>query len=330
MKISNETKVGLLTIVALVLLILGFNFLKGKDLFHKTKSVYAVFSDLGSLEKSNQVKINGLPVGIVYGLNAKDKEVTGIVVTINLTRDVNIPDNSLAFISTPLVGGSVITIERGNSDTYLKSGDTLKTRFDSGILDDVKAQFNPTLIKVKDALDSLKFLLGRANRIFDVEAKNNLQHTISNLTDASGSLKNLLNTQTGPLSSSIRNINSITENLKKNNDSITATISNTKLLTENLSKLNLQKTIDSLESSLGFLKSTMARITGNDGTLGKLINDNELYFKLKDAIVAAELLMDDLRVHPKRYTGNIIFNRKDKTGPLTSPTNKDTVASGKN
>ena len=330
MKISNETKVGLLTIVALTILVLGFNFLKGKDIFHKTKTIYAVFSNLGSLEKSNQVKINGLPVGIVYELNAKDKEVTGIAVTINLTRDVNIPDNSQAYISTPLVGGSVIIIEKGNSEKFLKSGDTLKTRIDSGILDDVKAQFNPTLLKVRDALDSLKFLLGKVNRLFDAEAKNNLQHTISNLAVASENFKNLLNTQTGPLSNSFRNINSITENLKKNNDSITATISNTKLLTEKLSKLNLQKTIDSLEASLSFLKSTVARITNSDGTLGKLINDNELYNKLRDAIKAAELLMDDLRVHPKRYTGNIIFNRKDKTGPLTSPTEKDTVPSGKN
>ena len=330
MKISNETKVGILAVVAITFLILGFNFLKGRDLFHKTVKIYAVFSDLGSLEKSNQVKINGLPVGIVYDLNAKDKEVTGIVVTITLTRDVNIPDNSLAFISTPLVGGSIITIERGDSHKFLESGDTLKTRFDSGILDDVKAQFSPTLVKVRDALDSLKFLLGRANRLFDAEAKTNIQQTISNLHVASVSLKDLLNSQTGPLSNSIRNINTITENLKKNNDSITATISNTKLLTEKLSKLNLQKTIDSLEATLTFLKSTASMITNNDGTLGKLINDNELYHKLTNTITSAEILLDDIRVHPKRYTGNVIFNRKDKTGPLILPAKKDTVPTRKN
>jgi phospholipid/cholesterol/gamma-HCH transport system substrate-binding protein len=63
MKISNETKVGILTIVALTLLIVGFNFLKGKNVFNKEKHLYAVFSDLGSLRKSNEVKMKGLPLG---------------------------------------------------------------------------------------------------------------------------------------------------------------------------------------------------------------------------------------------------------------------------
>jgi phospholipid/cholesterol/gamma-HCH transport system substrate-binding protein len=330
MKISNETKVGILTIVSLTVLILGYNFLKGKDLFSKTKTIYAIFTDLGALEKSNPVKINGLPVGLVYDMNAKDKNVSGIVITINLTRDVNIPDNSLAYISTPLVGGSVIIIERGNSDVFLKSGDTLKTRTDSGILDDVRAQFNPTLMKVREALDSLGLILGKTNRLFDAEVKNNIQNSIANLNDASQSLKELLNTQTGPLAGSIRNVNSVTENLKKNNDSITQVISNAKKLTGRLAEINLQKTLDSIDATLSFLKSAAARLTGNDGTLGKLINDKVLYQRLTTAILAAETLMDDIRVNPKRYTGSIIFNRRDRTGPLTSPTIKDTLPAGDN
>jgi len=79
MKISNETKVGALAVVALALLITGFNFLKGKNVFSHSANIYAVFTDLGPLEKSNQVKINGLPVGTVYTLAPKDKDVTGIV-----------------------------------------------------------------------------------------------------------------------------------------------------------------------------------------------------------------------------------------------------------
>ena len=115
MKISNETKVGALTIVALALLFIGFNYLKGKDLFSTSRKLYAVFTDLGTLEKSNEVKINGLPVGSVYQKQEKDKDVSAIVVTINLTRDINIPRNSVAYISSSLVGSSFIVIERGNA-----------------------------------------------------------------------------------------------------------------------------------------------------------------------------------------------------------------------
>jgi len=106
MKISNETKVGILTIVALTLLILGFNFLKGKSLFKKEKKIYTVFSDLGSLSKSNDVKINGYVIGSVYELDAKDENINGIVATITLTKKVNIPVDSKGYIYAPLIGAS--------------------------------------------------------------------------------------------------------------------------------------------------------------------------------------------------------------------------------
>jgi phospholipid/cholesterol/gamma-HCH transport system substrate-binding protein len=149
MKISKETKVGILSIIAIAMLIMGFNFLKGKDIFKKRKQIYAVFKDLGPLSKSNEVKINGYVIGSVYDLQAQDKDVTGIVATINLSEDVNIPDDSQAFISSPLIGSSFISIEKGNSVNFIKPGDTLNTRRDTGLFDDVKAQINPTLDKVR-------------------------------------------------------------------------------------------------------------------------------------------------------------------------------------
>src|SRR5687768_14373836 len=75
MKITNETKVGLLTIVALVILILGFNFLKGNNVLNRSKKLYAIFPDVGSLSKSNAVKIKGYEVGTVYSINATDKNL---------------------------------------------------------------------------------------------------------------------------------------------------------------------------------------------------------------------------------------------------------------
>src|SRR5690348_3471761 len=118
MKISNETKVGILTIFALTALILGFNFLKGKKLFKKSRYIYAVFNDLGSLSTSNEVKINGYVIGNVASIDVKDKDMSGIVATINLTQSVNIPKNSKALISTPIIGSSYIVIEKGDSNVF--------------------------------------------------------------------------------------------------------------------------------------------------------------------------------------------------------------------
>ncbi len=330
MKISNETKVGLLTITALTLLIVGFNFLKGKDLFNRSDKIYAVFTDLGTLEKSNEVKINGLPIGTVYDKKESDKDISGIVVTINLTRDVNIPDNSVAFISSSLIGSSYLVIEKGDSKTFLQPGDTLQTRQETGILGDVKAQLNPTLARVKDVLDSLKETLSGVNRVFNEDARRNLSIILHNLTQTSNSLNRLLDSETGALAKTLNNAQSITENIRQNNDSINATISNAKRASQKLADLQIQPTIDSLGAAVNQLKLLVAKVNSTDGTLGALLNDRQLYNKLWDAILSAEILMDDLRTNPKRYVNISVFGKKDKKGPITSPAKKDSLSSGGN
>src|SRR6185369_12944536 len=198
MKVSNETKVGVITISALVCLILGFNFLKGKDIFKKRQKIYAVFSELGSLSKSNEVKINGYVIGSVYELKAKDRNVTGIVATINLTEPVNIPKDSKAYITTPFVGGSSIIIEKGVSTEFLQPGDTIETRKDLSIIEDVKAQFAPTLSKVRNSLDTLDIVLNNVNRVLSGENRDHIKQTLANLNQASSALAGYLDHQTGP------------------------------------------------------------------------------------------------------------------------------------
>src|SRR5258706_2752017 len=156
MKISNETKVGILTIAVLTVLIIGFNFLKGKDVFNRTKKIYAVFSKLGSLAKSNSVKINGYIVGTVYAFEPTNKNVDSIKVTISITADVNIPSNSVAYVSADLLSSSRITIAKGDSTVYLQDGDYLRTREDPGIFGDLPSQAGSTLANVRTSLDSLK------------------------------------------------------------------------------------------------------------------------------------------------------------------------------
>ena len=327
MTINHETRVGILTIVALAMLILGFNYLKGKDVFNSTKKIYAIFPKLGSLTKSNEVKINGLTIGTVYDLQEVDKNVSGIKVTISLTRDVNIPVNSVAYISANVVGiGSAsIVIEKGDATTFLKDGDVLNTRIDEGLFGGLTSEVSPTLTKIRSSLDTVNKVLSNVNTVFDAGAKRNLQATIANLALASNSLNKLLDLQTSALGATLNNVNSITGNIKNNNDSLTAVISNTKKFTEQLARLEMEKTMDTLQAAVSQLRSTMAKISSNEGTLGALINDRQLYNRLSDAVLSAEILIDDLRAHPKRYVNVSVFGKKDKGGALTSPAKKDTV-----
>ncbi len=328
MKISNETKVGILAVVALTLLIVGFNFLKGKNIFNKETHLYAVFSDLGSLRKSNEVKMKGLPIGTVYDYTEIDKNLSGIIVTITMKRDVNIPKDSKATIESELLGNTYLDITQGQSTDYLKDGDTLVTDRASSFLGDVKAQISPTLGRVRDAIDSLKMVLSGLNHLFEKDTKGNIQDIIRNLKQSTESLNKILNAESGALSATLENANSISANLKKNNDSITATISSIKRAAEKFSSLEVQPTVDSLQASIVEFKNLLSKFNTNDGTLGLLMKDRQLYDQLNKLSLALEILFDDIRVNPKRYTGSLIFNRKDKSGPLTSPAKKDSVPQG--
>ena len=325
-KINKEVKVGLLTLATLVILIVGFNFLKGKDLFNKDVRVYAVFAQLGSLTKSNEVKINGLPIGTVYDLQPMDKNVSGIKVIITLKMDINIPTNSIAYIKDPFggLGSANVVIEPGNATTYLGDGDQVATRQDQGLLGGLSAEVSPTLSKIRNSLDSLNRVFGNINTLFDTDAKSNLQQTIANLNQATAALNGML-ASNGALAGTLTNVNAITGNLNKNNDSITAILGNTKKFTNQLANLDLRQTMDTLQSAVSSLKSSMEKISSNEGTLGALINDRSLYNKLNSTVLSAEILMDDLRAHPKRYVNLSIFGKKDRGGALTSPSIKDTI-----
>ena len=330
MKISNETKVGILVIVGLTLLILGFNFLKGNNLINRQKSLYAVFSDLGSLQKANPVKINGLEVGSVYDFKELDKDLTGIIITIHMKRDVNIPKNSVATIESELLGTAYIDIKKGDETVYLKDGDTLQTDKMASLLSSVTAQVNPTLGKMRESLDSLKMVLSGVNKIFDPNTKGNIQSIIANLMLSSASLQQLLNTQTGALAQSLNNVSAITGNLKNNNDKVDSVLSNVELATRKMADLDLASTLSQVKETIEQLKTAVGKIDSKDGSLGLMMNDKQLYVNLNNTLVSLETLLDDVRVHPKRYVNVSVFGKKDKSGPITSPTQKDSVIIEKN
>jgi len=332
MKISNEAKVGILAVVAILVLVLGFNFLKGKSLFSKTPTIYAVFANLGGLEKSNQVKINGLAVGTVYNFAPKDKEVSSIIVEIHLTRDINIPRNSIAFIDASLVGASYITIEKGEANSYLQSGDTISTKIEGGIIGDLKTQLTPTLTRINETLDSLRRAISGIGAIFDPSTNTNVQTLIARMAISSAHLQELLNSQTGALAKSLNSLNSVTGNLAKNNEVISSSLRNVEVTTTKLANAPIEETLQDLQSTVNEfkstateLKNTITQLNSKNGSLGLLMNDRKLYDQFSKVALSAEILFDDIRLHPKRYVNISLTGGRSKPDPITSPSLKDTI-----
>ncbi|GAB3428503.1 MlaD family protein [Niabella aquatica] len=325
MRISNEVKVGALALVSIALLIIGFRFLKAKDIFNRTPKLYAVFKSVGGLEKSNFVKINGLTVGTVYSMEPADENVTAVKVVLSITEDVHIPSNSVAYIEGALLGSSNIVIERGNSKTNLQSGDRINTKEEAGLLGNLSSEAKPLMSKIKTVADSVTLLLSHFNHILNENTQRDVQNAIANLNYSTATLNALLAGINKPLTHTLDNVSAITGNLKNQNEAIQGILSNANTFTANLRQLEFQKTVDTLNAAITDLHSTINRISDPNGTLGALTNDRQLYNKMSDVLLSAEILLDDLRVHPKRYVNISVFGKKNKAGELTAPAIKDSV-----
>jgi phospholipid/cholesterol/gamma-HCH transport system substrate-binding protein len=326
MKISNETKIGLLAVVSLAILILGFNFLKGKNLLEKNDKLYAIFPKVNGLNGSNAVLVNGLQVGKVSKLEARTRNLNdGIIVTINLVSDVDIPRNSVAYISSDLLGAASLIVEPGNSPEPVRNGDTIATKVKSGVLDEVSANINPALRTLDGTLHSLDSLVEVAGGYFDPATKNNFQKIIANLSAASASLNTLIAEENSSLNKTLANADKITSNLAANSDKINNTLANLEKTSAKFANLQLEETIAELNKTVSGLNSVIAKANNKDGSLGLLLNDKKLYNNLENTSKSLNILLDDLRVHPKRYISISVFGKKDKNKPLTAPLQDSTL-----
>ncbi len=326
MKVSNETKVGALTAIAITLFILGFNFLRGKTLFKTGHFIYAKYTNTKGIMVSNPVYINGFQVGAVFEIENIDKNLSTILLTIKLKDYYNIPVNSSAVIKENALGTPSIEIKLGNSPKGMLTGDTIPTASDPGMIGELMNKLGPVSDQLKNTIQTLDVVLKNINTVFDPATKNNLQEVIGNMNKTTASLigsaasiEKMLNQQSGAIAQSMDNVNSFTKNLSDNNDKVSRTLSNVEKTTDQLAKADITGSVAQMKLALEKLNTVMGKLESQDGSLGKLINDKALYTNLNNTVHSANILLDDLRMHPKRYVQVSVFGKKDKSGPLLAP-----------
>ena len=314
MKINNETRVGVLAAFAIALLIIGYNFLKGNSIFSSETILYAKYSRVDGLGTSKPVLVNGFQIGRVDQLELMADG--SILATLKIKDEYKIPVNTIARLeSTDLLGGKAIVMVLGNSTEYAADGFTLNTNVERGIMESVQ----PVQKKAEQIIAKMDSVLTSVNTILNPNFQQNVEKSFTSISATLASLEStskkvdlLVGSESSKLSNILSNVESISVNFKNNGAKIDAVLNNLTTTTDKMAALNFKQTVDNANKAMSDLQLMIADIKAGKGSIGKLINDEQMYQNLNNASKNLDALMIDLKANPKRYVHFSVFGKSNK------------------
>lgn len=320
MVIKKEVKTGVIVLVGLTMLIYGLNFLKGINMFSKTKKIYAVYTDVAGIVPANPVLVNGFHVGQVKNIDIKPDASGKIVVTLLITNpDVKIPKNSDAkIISADFLGSKAVQINLGDSKSYVADGDTLQSSVETSLKETVNQQVLPIKKKAEDLISSIDSTLAIVQGVFTKDVRNDLSQSIISIRNSlvhfestSKNIDDMMSSEKERLTAILSNVEKISSALAKNSKEIGDAVAHISTITDSIAKSNLKSTINNADSALYQTAQLMKKINQGKGSLGMLANDTALYKRLTNASDKLGKLLEDMKAHPKRYVHFSVFGKKD-------------------
>jgi len=296
LKISREVKTAVLVISGLVMFVFLFNYLKGNNLLDSSRSFYVVYDNVEGLASSTPVTINGLSVGKVQEISFNNDGSGSLVVKLLVESDFEFSKNSKAELyEAGLIGGKAIAIIPAfDNAENAKKGNYLEGTVKAGLTELVNQRLTPLQEKIEKMMVSADSLLNNLNDVFDSQTKANLKNSIAGLSttiasfgETSKSLNKLVENNQEQIKNTLTNVETITSNLTK--------------VTDSLANANLGNTIKDLQTTINNFNSVLASIDEGKGSIGKLFKDEGLYKNLKGATKEMEELLQDIKLHPKRY-----------------------------
>ena len=304
MKLSYEIKTALLVLSGIFLFIVMINYLKSNDIFVSDRSFFAIYDDVEGVSTGTPVTISGFNVGSVqdisfYGDDAK------LLLKFRVENDFQFSSNSIAQIyETGLIGGKALAIIPVNGKNLAVSGDTLKSDIAPGLTELVNDKLSPLQEKIESMVVSADSLLIAINSVFDVETKKNLTTSIENFSATIQSAKKSVDVLEEVLGNNENRLNSIIVNADQS-------LKNFSNLSENFEELDL--VIENLSKSSTNINSITNEIKAGNGLVNKVVYDEGFVKSLDQISSNINLLLEDLRMNPKRYVHFSLFGKKNKT-----------------
>lgn len=319
---SNEIKIGILAIVTIAVAFWGYKFIIGNNILVKTNSYQVLYDDVSGLQIGTDVKIHGVDVGTVAGVKLLPGEKEQVLVILELDKDISIPKDTRAVIATTSVMGSMdvmLKYEKPCSGADCAEVGSFLQGETLGLIGSMVGTDNLELY-IKELESTLLVLMDSIDQKFlGIESQNPLAKTLRNLDATTSQLSVASAKLNGLLSKEIKNtlgsLESVTGTLDEKKETLASVLDNADTLTSQLAAANLdqtigefqqtledlQKTLASATSTLDGVNATVGGISKGEGTLGKLMKDDELYYNLQRLITNADSLSNDLKDHPYRY-----------------------------
>ncbi len=313
MKLSKEARIGLLVAVSFLIFFAGFWFLKGSNIFSGENEYYTYYEGVQGLQPSAPVQIKGVNVGKVQAIRLDSSSVE---VVLAIPEKVRLPKGTIArMISLDLLGTKAIRLELSDDSSVIQDGETITTDVETGIIDNISHEISPLIADVRHVVGVLDSVLVGVDNMLNEQTRQNLSASMASLNITMqhfSELSQRLNRESDQLASMIRNMNDITGNIAKNNESIDRILDNAAATTDQLKQAPIEQTIRELQSASTQLNELMAKINNGEGSVGMAFNDKQLYTDLTKTLVTLQSLMADIEAHPSRYINVTIFGRKKK------------------
>lgn len=292
MKIKKEVQIGALALVAIALGYIGLNFLKGIEVFKKTKVYYAHFDDLSGITGAAPVESSGFKVGNVRSIAFDYTRGYGATVELALNSDMRIPEGSQLKIRTnPLGGAELVLFVNPQGKTYLSEGDTIASQgAGDGLLASVSDKILPSIAGMMPTIAST---LERLNVLLNDQSIDSALYGINASSQQLNGMMAGLNKASHTLPPILNNVGVMSANL--------ATFSG------QLSAMRLDSLVLNLQQTTAQLQQVTQQLRAKDNTAGLLLNDPSLYHRLDSLVGTADRLMHDLQENPKRYVHFSIF-----------------------
>ncbi len=306
MKISKEVRTAILVLSALVLLIFGYNYLKGNNLLDKDRNFYAVYDNVEGLAPGAGVTINGLTVGKVLDIKFADTQGK-LVVHFSVDTDFEFSNKSVAQVyGIGFINGKNLQIVPSLSEGRpAKNGDTLPSAIESGIMDVVNEKLVPLQATIESAIHDTDSLVMAVNSVLNIETQRNLQNAIADFSAVARELK----TTSRSANALIDNNQVKLENTLSNLEKVSTDFS---VMSNKLGQIDLEALIGNMEKLLTDFQGIANNLQTGEGTAGKLLQDEQVYVNLERSTKQMELLLEDMRLNPKRYVHFSLFGKKAK------------------